>query len=593
MVERVTFVLVAADRRPGPWGIMCRCGEQGMALTDWERELCDDVSRERLMDMTGRLAGWVRHSGTAPEREAAEYLRGLLDGWGLRTELLTHDAYISLPGPAHLETEDGARLPCITHSFAADTGPEGVEAEVVDAAGGPLPPTEAAGRILLLPGLASPGHVRAGEEAGAAAQVYVNGPLTHEMIVSPVWGSPGESRLGQLPRTPVVSVTDETAAAIRERLTAGRRRLRVVAAVDTGWRPTPLLLASLDGPSEDFVLFSGHLDSWHRGAMDNGTANATMMEVARVLGARREPLRRGLLLAFWSGHSHGRYSGSAWFADERWWELGTRCVAHVNVDSVGGRDATVLSRGVATASLRGLGAAVIRELTGVAFEGSRVGRAGDQSFLGHGVPSLWMSLSEQPGGGLGWWWHTTEDTIDRIDPDLLLRDARVYALAVARLLASSALPLDAAAEAAEVAGLLSGLAATAAPAFDLDPVVSRAAGLAALAARLEACRPRAEALPAAAAVFDRAVLGTLRPLLGAGFTTGGAFEPDPALAVAPLPLLDPVRRLADLPADSDEARHLRVDLTRARNRVVAALEAALAAARAGLAELEPPGGPPS
>jgi N-acetylated-alpha-linked acidic dipeptidase len=542
-------------------------------VESWESELVDDVSRERLMAVTGRLAGWVRHSGTPAELEAAEHLRGLLDGCGLRTELLLHDAYISLPVAAHLETEDGARLPAITHSFAASTGPGGVDAELTEDVAG------AAGRILVRRGLAGPAPVRAGEAAGAAGQVFVNGPITHEMIVSPVWGSPGEADRDLLPRTPVVSVTDATAETLRD-----ARRVRLVTEVDTGWRRTPLLLATLPGASEDFVLFSGHLDSWHRGAMDNGSANATMVEVARLLAGRRERLRRGLVLAFWSGHSHGRYSGSAWFADERWHELSTRCVAHVNVDSVGGQGATQLGRGVTTASLRGLGAAVIRELTGEEFTGSRVGRAGDQSFLGHGVPSLWMSLSEQPEGGLGWWWHTTEDTADKIDPDLLLRDARIYALAVARLVTAPALPLDPGAEAAEVAERLAELAAAAGPAFDLAPATVRAAELADLAARLEGRRP-----PAADVAFDRAVTATLRPLLAAGYTTHGPWRPDPARPVPPLPALDAVRRLADLPADSDEARFLRVDLVRARNRVVAALEAALAAARAGLAERDSSG----
>jgi hypothetical protein len=555
-----------------------------MALLDWERQLLDDVSRERLMAVTGELAGWVRHSGTAAELEAAEHLRRLLDGWGLRTELLTHDAYISLPVAAHLETEDGARLPAITHSFAVSTGPEGLEAEAIDGTAGTVDPS---GRIVLLPGIARPDAVVAAEAAGAVAQVYVNGPITHEMIVSPVWGSPGRRGRELLPRTPIVSITDETAAVILGHLAAGRRRLRVVTEVDTGWRRTPLLLAHLDGDAEDFVLLSGHLDSWHRGAMDNGSANATMMEVSRVLAGHRGHLRRGLLVAFWSGHSHGRYSGSAWFADERWAELSTRCVAHVNVDSVGGRGATRIGRGVTTAALRGLGAGVIRELTGDEFTGSRVGRAGDQSFLGHGVPSLWMSLSEQPEGGLGWWWHTTEDTVDKIDPDLLLRDARIYALAIARLVARPTLPLDAGAEAAELADRLAELAAASgSDRFDLAPATTRAAELAAVTTDLERRRALVDSLPAAAGVFDRAIVGTLRPLVAAGYTTAGPWEPDPALAVPPLPLLDPARRLADLSPDSDEARFLRVDLTRARNRVVAALEAALAAARTGLAELD-------
>ncbi|HYW26256.1 MAG TPA: M28 family peptidase [Terriglobales bacterium] len=555
-----------------------------MALLDWERQLLDDVSRDRLMGVTNDLAQWVRHSGTPPELEAAEHLRRLLDGWGLRTELLAHDAYISLPVAAHLETEDGVILPCITHSFSASTGVGGVDGELADGTAGTVDP---AGRIALLPGLAGPGPVRAAEAAGAVAQVYVNGPITHEMIVSPVWGSPGSRNRDRLPRTPVVSVTDETAAAIRARLADGRLRLRVFTEVDTGWRRTPLLLAHLDGASEDFVLFSGHLDSWHRGAMDNGSANATMMEVGRVLAGEREPRRRGLLLAFWSGHSHGRYSGSAWFADERWWELSTRCVAHVNVDSVGGRGATRLSSAVTTASLRHLGAAAIRDVTGEEFTGSRVGRAGDQSFLGHGVPSLWMSLSEQPDGGLGWWWHTPEDTVDKIDPDLLLRDARIYALAVARLVAAPALPLDLAAEASEVVDRLRELKAAAGlDGFDLAAAAVRAEELLSLAGRIELRRSLAHRLPAAAAAFDRAVMAVLRPLVAAGYTSSGPWEPDPALAVAALPVLDPVRRLADVPPDSDEARFLRVDLTRARNRVVAALETALAAARNGLAELD-------
>jgi hypothetical protein len=552
----------------------------------WERELCDEVSRERLVAVTARLAGWVRHSGTPGELEAAGYLREMLDEWGLRTELLLHDAYISLPGPAHLETVDGVQLPCITHSFAAPTPPEGLEAEVVDATAGGVDAAMAAGRILLLAGLAGPPQVWAAEATGAAAQVYVNGPLTHEMIVSPVWGSPGPGDLSLLPRTPVVSVTDATAAAIRDHLAAGHRRLRLVASVETGWRRTPLLLAALDGPGQDFVLLSGHLDSWHRGAMDNGSANATMAEVARLLAGRQGRLRRGLLVAFWSGHSHGRYSGSAWFADERWWELSTRCVAHVNVDSVGGRGATRLSSGVATACIRGLGAGVIGELTGIEFEGSRVGRAGDQSFLGHGVPSLWMSLSEQSNGGLGWWWHTTEDTVDRIDPDLLERDARIYALAVARLVTAAVLPLSPAAEVADMAAILAELAAAAGPRFDLTPATSRIAELAALTARLETWRARAGTPPAAADAFNRTAVETLRPLLAAGYTTSGAWAPDPALPVPPLPLLDPVRRLTVLADGSDAVRHLRVELMRGRNRVVAALEAALCTIRAGLAELD-------
>ena len=50
-------------------------------------------------------------------------------------------------------------------------------------------------------------------------------------------------------------------------------------------------------------MFSGHIDSWHYGAMDNGSANATMLETLRALLPHRNEFRRSLRLAFWSGHS--------------------------------------------------------------------------------------------------------------------------------------------------------------------------------------------------------------------------------------------------------------------------------------------------
>src|SRR5439155_1356530 len=71
------------------------------------------------------------------------------------------------------------------------------------------------------------------------------------------------------------------------RLHQGAVRITLTTRVRTGWIPIPLLVAHLDGHVEDrFVLLSGHVDSWHHGAMDNAAANATMLEVARLLGGR-------------------------------------------------------------------------------------------------------------------------------------------------------------------------------------------------------------------------------------------------------------------------------------------------------------------
>jgi len=217
-----------------------------------------------------------------------------------------------------------------------------------------------------------------------------------------VWGSPAPEDFAKLPRTPVVSITQEVGERLRSLITKGAKTITVHAEVDTGWRRLPLLIADLCPPGIDgldqssapYVLFSGHLDSWHLGAMDNGSANAVMVGVARELAKHRPALRRSLRLAFWSGHSHGRYAGSAWYADEFHHDLSTRCIAHVNIDSVGGQGATVLTDAVAMPSTLDCGARAIASESGQAFLGSRVVRAGDQSFVQLGVPSLFMALSE-------------------------------------------------------------------------------------------------------------------------------------------------------------------------------------------------------
>ena len=561
------------------------------------------VSARRLMADTHALARWVRLSGSPEEREAFRYIQGQMRRAGCATRLLVHDAFISLPGPASLAViaGDAAQpVPCVTHSFAAPTGGEGLEADAVFAGAGrpaDLAAVGVAGRIAVVDGLASPDRVHAAGGAGAAGLVCLNRDrLAHEMIVSPVWGNPGPADLERLPRLPVVSVAGEAAGRLREAVRAGGARLRVTAEVDTGWRPTPILLADLPGAVEDtFVLFTGHVDSWHRGAMDNGTANATMMEVARILaGVRRY---RGVRFAFWSGHSHGRYSGSTWYADTAWQELHDRCVVNVNVDSVGARGSVVNRHAWATPETRALADRVIRRVAGVPFEGSRVGRAGDHSFLGVGIPSMLMSLSEQAAdspdasadftirsgatGGLGWWWHTTDDLPDKIDPARLVRDCRIYLGVVHALATEPVLPLDYGAAAREWLAALRALPRAAGRHVALAPVVAEARRLVRATAALERRAAAVRRRPARRAVraVNAAIMAMGRALLPAAHTRAGRFDHDPALEQRGVPLLETVRALGD--AAGDAARHLAVQAQRDLNAVRYALRQAAEAAEAG------------
>ena len=63
------------------------------------------------------------------------------------------------------------------------------------------------------------------------------------------------------------------------------------------------------------MLLHGHYDLWDVGVGDNATGDACMLEVARTLWGIRDKLERSVRIAWWPGHSTGRFAGSTWYAD--------------------------------------------------------------------------------------------------------------------------------------------------------------------------------------------------------------------------------------------------------------------------------------
>ena len=435
-------------------------------LSAEEQALVDAVSPERLMKSTRTIAQWVRLSGTPEEARAFDWLESRLKEYGLEVTRYSFPALVSWPESASLrvKTADGRTedIICATHGFATSTPAEGLEGELTYVGRGTedeLAKLDLRGKIVLVDGIAAPNRGLVVEAAGVSASIWIAGERLHERLMSPVWGTPTPETAHLLPKTPSTSITGPDGARLKEAMEKGPVRVKMMTRVFQGWKDIPILTGDLPpavaGPdARTFVMLSGHVDSWYYGAMDNGSANATKLEVVRLLTERRSSLRRGLRVAFWSGHSHGRYAGSALYADHLWQDLHENCVAHVNVDSTGGKGAMVLSEGNSMAEMRSLASDVIEVIAGQRLSPRRFGRSGDQSFWGHGIPSLLMTLSEQPpeaadpalatlfrqisgghgkSGGLGWWWHTPGDTVDKIDPKLLRRDTIIYTLLTYRL----------------------------------------------------------------------------------------------------------------------------------------------------------------
>lgn len=574
------------------------------SLPSVERTHADSVSGDRLMDHATTIAQWVRLSGSEEEAAAFTYLEETCRGFGMTTRRYEVDSLVSWPGNATLRVlgPEPRSFSCITHAFGASTPPDGITGEVVYTND---PTTDAVGgRVVLSDGLANPGKTMAAERAHALAQININDYYVHEMIVTPIWGTPTPDTAPLLPKLVTVSVNGRDGAELKRLADVGELRVAVETTVDTSWRKIPLLTADFAGATDEFVLFSGHVDSWHYGAMDNGSANATMLETARVLGDQREALRRGLRLAFWSGHSHARYSTSTWYADHFWGELHEHCVAHVNVDSTGAIGADILSEANTMAETVSFAGRAIQEVAGQRLEYKRFGRAGDQSFWGVGLPSLFMSLSGQPAqggaveeqmarvlgiggksrsGGLGWWWHTTHDTLDKLDRGNLVRDTRIYVLTCWRLCTLEVLPFDYHAAVTEMQEVVRELAGVAGKQFDLAPLMEEAATLSDLTAQFGAVA--ASARGSRAETVNRCVRRLGHLLTPINYSAAGPYGHDLALPVPPLPLLQPIRELARLKPGSDEAYFLSTKLTRGRNEVWHAFRQASDAVRSALTDL--------
>jgi len=551
----------------------------------------NEVSQDRLMEFNRTIAQWTRLSGSEEERAAAEYVAGELRTMGYEVRILEHDAYISLPGKStlHVTAPQSREIRCITHSMGRPTDPRGVTAELVYA--GPGEPDDyarsgAAGKFALVEGRATPQHAVNATKAGARGLVCISGRVAHEMCCSPVWGNPSAGTVGALPTVHLFSVDKADGEALRDLCRQRRVEIRATADVQTGWTRTPIVQADLPpehpAAEQTFVLFSGHLDSWYLGAMDNGSANAAMLEVARLMAHRRTALRRGLRVVMWSGHSHGRYSSSAWYADTFFVELDDRCVAHVNTDALGGVGADTFG----TNSMPETAALAVDATHRVArapMDAHRVGRNSDQSFHGVGIPCILGVVSKQADGGTGWWWHTPHDTLDKIDPARLTRDARIFADVVGRLATSDVLPFDYAASAADIRQNLDALAQAAGERFDLAPAIAEATRLESLCRRLnEAARTAGVRAP----IINECLRQLGRILIPVTYTAAGRHAHDPALEVPFLPKLQAVRQLSALSKGSDDEKFLLVDLTRARSELRSALRRACAVVEVCLASVQ-------
>lgn len=579
------------------------------ALDGFERTLYEEASREEPWELVERFAELEREPGTEDEQEAARYLEERFEEYGVPYERYDPEFWIGEPETASVRVTSP-----VEEAFNVDTDRPSVKAQsfsgsgtvsgelvrldlpeaasVQELRGASLADLGQADRtfegkvVLVTQPILSRQLVMELQERGAAAYLLVHPhpDEPHYGTAMPVWGAvPTPDQTDLVPEMHILNLSQNVGDRLLDHLDSGEPvEVEVSAEVPRRWVECPLVVAKVPGEAapenDNFVLLHGHYDSYDVGVTDNATGNAGMVECARLFNEHRDRLERDLWVAFWPAHEGGRYGGSTWFADEFAHELYGNCVAHVNFDSPGVEDATEFEEmTVWMAEADGLCRGAIDDVAGKDATENRPRRSGDYSFYNLGVTGLLCLSSSIPqevreargyhpvsgSGGNSEAWHLTTNTLDKADPDVLLRDIRVYLAVLARLLADETLPLNYRRTVARHREHVADYDEAAGDHLDLDEVDD---SLAALEDEVETFYGELEDGELDPDVANEAMKQLSRRLVSVNFASEGRYEQDLAVQRPPYPSLSPVKRLDDLEGNNYRFQHRA--LIRARNDVV-------------------------
>jgi N-acetylated-alpha-linked acidic dipeptidase len=567
-------------------------------LSDAEQKILDQASLEEPWGLIEAFSKLMREHPDDVNK-AMEMVGDRLRRYGVPVKMHEPNLYLSLPGKARVEASGKsfrAKPPayCVNPSggftgklvYIASNKGDGFDKTFSKDSDDGSATSKIAGSIVLSEGYASPSLVSAFEALGAAGVIAINpGVDIHWGICTTIWGTPDLEDLPRKPKIPAVAVNKPDGEALIAMAKSGAE-VTIFADMEEGWYRSKLpdvMIPGTDG-SDQYVLLHGHLDSWDVGVGDNAVGDATMLEIARVLWANKDKLKRGVRIVWWPGHSTGRYAGSTWFSDAFAIDLDENCVAQVNCDSPGCRWATQFTSLSCMPETHAFITEAIQDVCGkdMIVEPERAHQAGDYSFNNIGITGYYMLSSTMAddlraekgyyavggcGGNIAW--HTENDVMEIADKDNLLRDIKVYLLSVFRNANAPILPFDWRLAADEFVGTVASYQQKAGDRFDLTPARSAADDLRDAIARFYTDVEAGKTPPEKA---NKVIMDLARILIPINFTREARFRHDPALTTPPLPTLSAA---ADLDNHANGTLGFALtSLMRGQNRVVSAFRQA-------------------
>lgn len=431
----LTFVLV--------WGVW---GTSSALVAEAAPQSAHDKKIVAQFD-SGRALGHIRHlsvdigprvTGTHAEKTAARYIQQTFKRAGYGVEIQEFDIPDRLEGSLTLTSDGNRELPLRIATGSSPTGDEGLSAAVVDAGLGGKGdfPEEVAGKIALIKRGEYTFYEKArnAEEAGAAGVIiYDNG----DALVPPTPSLGGEEI-----SIPVTAVTKKDGEAMLAAMESGEVTVMLVIQAHTNQTSQNVIAVKKPKGKQtketDIVYVTAHYDSvpYSPGANDNGSGIGVMLELARIMKGlpTDKEVRFVAVGAEEIGLLGSRYYVAQLSSDEI-----ERSVANFNMDMVGtnwekatqlyfnvvdGKPNTVTDYAFAAAERLGNDSVVLYQR----------GSSDHVAFYEAGIDAANFIRREPGTAELEPWYHTPEDTFDKIDRNRLqeageLVGAAVYDLA--------------------------------------------------------------------------------------------------------------------------------------------------------------------
>lgn len=402
---------------------------QKQPVNVFDKKVVNKINAENIYNNIDYLSQTPRVAGTESEYNAVQYIKSQFETFGYETEIQPFTFYGYTPPSSMEVTIDGYEGELQPRSFTYSVNGN-VSGELVFAGLGTVEELEGAdltGKIALI----QRGSISFAEKVLNAAEKGAAGVIVFNNAEGPLSGTLGEHNEEYVPALALSKAEGEAILALLESggtLTASL----TIEGAEAGEKVSHNVIAtkkptSKKKASDDIIVVGSHHDSvaGAPGANDDASGTAMTIELARVF--KDIPTDTEIRFVTFGAEELGLI-GSYHYVDSLSDDEISRMIANFNLDMVGSRDAgdlVMMTLDGKENLVTELSQSSSERLNGEPTPVYQGGRSDHVPFAEAGIPAaLFIHSPTEP------WYHSPEDTIDKISKEKLQDTAEIVGTAI-------------------------------------------------------------------------------------------------------------------------------------------------------------------